>query len=324
MKKIISIIAACAFTCMPLLSFASSRFFYSGDGKISIQSAQTKASFSGTYRNPDGTYRQDAVAKINRVFGADGSLQQEPISIRLIEFLDYLQDKFGGKTLVLVSGYRSPEYNTKLRENGALAGKASLHQYGMATDFSMAGVSSKAIWEYVRDLKFGGAGYYHGKNVHIDVGPGRWWDEATSGVGTDLADDNKVIMLVTDRDIYKPGETINLGFARMTAWPIGVQPEFVLERIDGDNVQGVSLRAKRSNPVKSIRLLRPSGPRNDNELPDPSCHVFNDWHPMLKMSWQVPYDLAPGRYKVRAKFCEKQWEAMPAEITTNEFEVINE
>ena len=311
MKKIISIIAACAFTCMPLLSFASSRFFYSGDGKISIQSAQTKASFSGTYRNPDGTYRQDAVAKINRVFGADGSLQQEPISIRLIEFLDYLQDKFGGKTLVLVSGYRSPEYNTKLRENGALAGKASLHQYGMATDFSMAGVSSKAIWEYVRDLKFGGAGYYHGKNVHIDVGPGRWWDEATSGVGTDLADENKLIMIVTDRDIYKPGEKLTLGFARMTAWPIGVEPEFILEKVG----EGRRTTDERRNVFRPSSLV----PRAQDER----CHIFNDWHPMLKMSWQVPYDLAPGRYKVRAKFCEKQWEAMPAEITTNEFMVIN-
>lgn len=285
---------------MPLLSFAQSRFFYSGDGKISMQSAKTNAAFSGIYRNPDGTYRQDAVKKINRVFGADGSLQLEPISLRLVEFLDYLQDKFNGKTLVLVSGYRSPQYNTTLRENGALAGKASLHQYGMATDFSMPGVSSKAIWEYVRDLKFGGAGYYHGKNVHIDAGPARWWDEATSGVGTDLADENKLIMLVADRDIYKPGEKMTLGFARMTAWPIGVDPHFFLERVG-------SGQAKKFAPFIE-------GSTSDNV-----CHIFGDWRPMLAMTWQVPYDLAPGRYFVRAKFCEKQWDAMPPEITTNEF-----
>jgi len=281
---------------------SQTRFFYSGDGKIALQSVKTKTSFSGTYRNPDGTYKEDAIRKINRVFGSS----EEAVSLRLVEFLDYLQDKFGpAKTLTIVSGYRSPEYNTRLRENGALAGKASLHQYGMATDFSMAGVSSKAIWEYVRDLKFGGAGFYHGKNIHIDVGPARWWDETSSKVGTDIADENKLIMLVTDRDIYKPGERITLGFARMTAWPIGVDPHFFLEHADGE-------QAKKFIPF--IEDL------NDNAV----CHVFGDWRPMLKMPWQLPYELRPGRYNIRAKFCEKQWEAMPAEIITNEFEITNE
>lgn len=289
---------------MPLLSLASSRFFYSGDGKIALRSARSGAAFSGTYRNPDGTYRSDAIKRINAVFGAAAS-PQETISLRLVEFLDYLQDRFGStKTLLIVSGYRSPEYNMKLRENGALAGKASLHQYGMATDFSMAGVSSKAIWEYVRDLKFGGAGYYHGKNIHIDVGPARWWDETSSKVGTDIADENKLIMLVADRDIYRPGETMNLGFARMTAWPIGVQTEFVLEHI-GEKW------AKKIFPSIEGSALN-------------TCHVFNDWRPMLGMPWQLPADLVPGRYRVRAKFCDKQWDAMPPEITTSEFEVISE
>lgn len=310
MKKVFLIATACAFTLMPFLSFASSRFFHTGDGKISLRSARSGAAYSGVYRNSDGTYKADAVKRINAVFGAAAS-PQETVSLRLIEFLDYLQDKFGGGTLTVVSGYRSPEYNTKLRENGALAGKASLHQYGMATDFSMAGVSSKAIWEYVRDLKFGGAGFYHGKNIHIDVGPARWWDETSSKVGTDIADENKLIMIVADRDIYKPGETINLGFARMTAWPIGVQPEFVLELAYN---KGDSPPSKKGTvPFVPSPLALSS-----------QCHIFNDWRPMLKMQWQIPSDLKTGRYVIRTKFCDKQWEAMPAEITTGEFIVTSD
>ncbi len=300
---------------LPTLAAAqTSRFFYSGDGKISLRSAKSGAVFSGIYRNPDGTYKIDAIRRINAVFGAspsplagEGQGEGEIISLRLVEFLDHLQDKFGpAKTLTIVSGYRSPEYNTTLRENGALAGKASLHQYGMATDFSMAGVSSKAIWEYVRDLKFGGAGYYHGKNVHIDVGPARWWDETSSKVGTDIADENKLIMLVADRDVYKRGEAMNLMFARMTAWPIGVQPEFVLEQTGG----------------KTIKKIIPSPLAGEGQ--GDGCHIFIDWRPMLKMQWRIPADLAPGRYTIRAKFCDKQWEAMPAEITTSEFVVTND
>jgi uncharacterized protein YcbK (DUF882 family) len=65
------------------------------------------------------------------------------------------------------SGYRSPIYNTTLRQQGRLAAKASLHQYGMAADLIMKGVSLKRIWQDVKALDFGGTGYYQGKTVHI-------------------------------------------------------------------------------------------------------------------------------------------------------------
>jgi len=277
---------------------SQSRFFYSGNGKISLRSAHTKAAFNGIYRNSDGTYRDSALKQINRVFGAGSNLPQETVSLRLIEFLDYLKDKLGGKTITIVSGYRSPDYNTLLRNNGALAGKASLHQYGMAADFYMANVPSKKIWEYVRDLGFGGTGYYHGKNVHVDVGPARWWDEATSKVGTDLADDNKLIMITTDRDIYLAGETINLSFARMTAWPIGLVREFKLEK---------------TNP--------PSPPLKKGDKGGFACDIYTDTSSMQNFRWPIPKDQPTGRYRIRTRFCEKRCEAMPDEIATDEFVV---
>lgn len=278
----------------------STRFFYSGDGKISLRSNKSKAAFAGTYRTPQGEYLQKPLAIIASVFGSGADPRK--ISLRFIEFLDYLQDNFKGGTITIASGYRSPSYNKALRENGALAGKASLHQYGMAADVQMAGVSSKKIWEYVRELKFGGTGFYHGKYVHLDVGPTRWWDETSSKVGTDIADDNKLIILVSDRDIYKPGETINLMFARMTAWPIGVEPEFVLESVE----------------KKNSKKIIPATFEGEGK----KCHIFDDWKPMLNMSWQLPSDLKPGTYTIRAKFCDKQWEAMPSEIATDEFKIV--
>ena len=106
-----------------------------------------------------------------------------------IEFTDYLEDQLGkGSLITITSGYRAPEYNTKLRKGGGLAAKASLHQYGMAADFIMDEVPSKRVWEYVRSIGFGGTGYYHGETVHVDVGPSRFWDEKTSGIGTGLSE----------------------------------------------------------------------------------------------------------------------------------------
>ncbi len=40
---------------------------------------------------------------------------------------------------------------------------------------------------------------------------------------------------MADYDIYLPGEMIKLRFIRMTSFPIGVIPEFVLEGVEKDN-----------------------------------------------------------------------------------------
>ena len=153
------------------------------------------------------------------------------LSLRLIEFIDYLEDRLNsGAKIIIASGYRKPEYNTMLREKGNLAAKASLHLYGMAADLKIQGVEAETLWHYVRDLKFGGAGYYHGDVVHIDVGPARFWDETTSGVGTGISNGNKLIGIITDYDVYRPGMTVTLRFIRMTAFPIRVTSELSLIR----------------------------------------------------------------------------------------------
>ena len=167
------------------------RYFYHGDGKLVIQ-------------------------------GGDKKLAH--LSGRLVALLDYLQDSLsGGKgSIKIISGYRSPAHNENLRKQGKLAGKASLHLEGMAADFSLAGVPSKKIWEMVRNLNCCGVGYYHGREVHLDTGPPRFWDETSSKVFTDIADNNKRIYLTTEYDIYQPGETMRLRFVRITQYPFGV------------------------------------------------------------------------------------------------------
>jgi uncharacterized protein YcbK (DUF882 family) len=268
---------------------AASRYFFSGDGAIDI------ATFKGTYRDASGNYVPSALAKIRKSYGG-------PMEIRFIEFLDYLQDHFKGGKIQITSGYRSPTYNQSIRKRGALAGKASMHQYAMAADIQMKGVHPKKIWEYVRDLNYGGVGYYHGANVHLDVGPARFWDETSSKVDTDHADENKLITLVQDKDIYFPGENMSLRFVRMTAYPIGVSPAFVLE-------------SKKGETWKAIDTFEESKSDTSKE----SCPKYSSIAEMKDFNFALPQKLKPGRYRVRAKFCEKEWEAMPDEITSYEF-----
>jgi uncharacterized protein YcbK (DUF882 family) len=282
------------------------RFFYSGDGYIRLVSAKSGKAFSGRYRKENGQYSGAAYNAICDVFGAPIQSPSQVLSLRLIEFLDYLEGRLGpGALLTITSGYRPPEDNTKLRKRGALAAKASLHQYGMAADFIMEGVSSKRIWQYVRSLGFGGTGYYHGKSVHVDVGPTRFWDENSSGVGSGASDDNKLIGVVTNYDIYASGERLALSFIRMTAFPIEVQPEFKLIAKDS---QG---------HVEEALSFRPAF-----ETLDPrACGKFTNIGQMASFRWRLPSNIRPGRYLIRAGFCGKLWKEMPKEVDTPEFEI---
>ncbi|MBU3948397.1 MAG: DUF882 domain-containing protein [Proteobacteria bacterium] len=287
-------------------SFDMSRYFYSGDGQLRLFSKKNGKSFSGRYRSGLGTYDESALKKIYQVFDAPDHTPNAQISLRLLEFIDFLQDRLGPRhQIIITSGYRNPEYNTGLRNNGSLAAKASLHQYGMAADFILEGVNAKSIWNYVKALGFGGAGYYHGKTVHIDVGPARSWDETTSGVGTDISDNNKLIGLVTDYDVYQPGTTVILRFIRMTAFPIGVTPEFSLIRTDDQT------------GTKVVLDFKPDFVINEKG----SCLQLGNIDQMAGIRWKLPKELIPGRYTIRAVFCGNTWEDMPRQIETPEIEI---
>ncbi|BBO93301.1 YcbK family protein [Desulfosarcina ovata] len=294
------------FMAAPACATEPTRFFHSGDGAIQLVSEKNSKRFSGCYRQADGQYDADALKAIAGVFGAPHDPARPVLSLRLIEFLDFLQDRLKpGALLTITSGYRAPQYNANLRKRGALAAKASLHQYGMAADIVIQGVDSKRVWETIRGLGFGGAGYYHGRTVHVDVGPARFWDEKTSGVGSGLSDDNKLIGVVTDYDAYRPGGLVRLRFIRMTAFPIGVRAAFWLvpaEQPDG---------ADGAIPIKVD-----VGPTDAA-----GCGQFSDIDQMAALDGRLPADIRPGCYRIRAAFCDGLWDKMPESVSTPEFEI---
>jgi hypothetical protein len=126
-------------------------------------------------------------------------------------------------------------------------------------------------------------------------------------VGTGLSDDNKLIGLVTEYDFYRPGERVVLRFIRMTGFPIGVLPDFILERIDhGAGSQAVG----NGRPDFNIPI---NGP----------CPQFASVGDMMDIQYRLPEALSSGRYCLRASFCRKKWEAMPSEVATPPFEIVN-
>jgi len=77
----------------------------------------------------------------------------------------------------VISGYRSPQTNARLRESGAGVAKHSLHIEGRAIDVRIAGVDCAALSAQALELKRGGVGYYRASNfVHLDTGAVRTWN----------------------------------------------------------------------------------------------------------------------------------------------------
>jgi uncharacterized protein YcbK (DUF882 family) len=206
----------------------SDRFFISGDGKIRIENLKTGDTAEVRYREPRGTYPEAARKRIDRLFGISPGAPDH-ISLRFVSLLDYVEDRYH-LPIRVNSGYRSPEYNALLRAKGRLAAKASLHMEGMAADIVLGRTLAARAFQDIRALACCGVGYYHGESLHLDIGPSRSWDETSSKVDTDISAHNKLLMARTDRDIYLPGERIELRIARITDYPIGISASLQVER----------------------------------------------------------------------------------------------
>ena len=124
-----------------------------------------------------GKYDIDALAKINYILRDHRSGEVKAIDIGLLELLHTLSHKTNPKApFHVISGYRSPKTNLKLRKNSGGVASRSLHMQGKAIDIRLPGYSTPKLRNVARNLKIGGVGFY-GKSdfVHVDTGRVRYW-----------------------------------------------------------------------------------------------------------------------------------------------------
>jgi len=127
-----------------------------------------------------GEYQPEALQQVNHILRDFRANEIKPIDPKLLDLLSEL-----GGTLEtdqpfhIISGYRSPQTNSLLRERGgATTGVAShsLHMVGQAIDIRVPGVRLDELRGAARSLKIGGVGFYPDLNfVHVDVGRVRYW-----------------------------------------------------------------------------------------------------------------------------------------------------
>jgi uncharacterized protein YcbK (DUF882 family) len=143
---------------------------------LAFDNLHTGEKLSLTYYE-NGFYVADALKEINYLLRDHRSGDVHRMDPQLIDLLYGLQAKLGTtKPFQIISGYRSPATNAKLRKESNGVAKKSMHMLGKAMDIRLEGVDSAWVKKAAIAMQRGGVGYYQASNfVHVDTGPVRSW-----------------------------------------------------------------------------------------------------------------------------------------------------
>jgi len=147
------------------------------DRAISLHNTHTQESLRAVYW-ADGVYSQQAFQRISHILRDHRSGEVKPIDRRLLDLLYAIEKALGvSRTFHVISGYRSPVTNARLRERSKGIAKNSLHMYGKAIDIRLPDGDLRELRRAARALGAGGVGYYPRSGfVHVDVGRVRYWE----------------------------------------------------------------------------------------------------------------------------------------------------
>lgn len=128
----------------------------------------------------DGRVNRGALERINRILRDHRAGVVYPIHTSVLETLNQLQSRLGnsdgGTAFEIISGYRAPQTNARLRTISTGVAQRSYHTRGMAIDMRLPGVDLSTLHRTALALKRGGVGYYPTSGfVHVDAGSVRHW-----------------------------------------------------------------------------------------------------------------------------------------------------
>ena len=144
--------------------------------RISFYHTHTQQSLEVTYSIGD-EYVESALVEINDFLGDFRTGGIVVIDPELLDLIYDVRASLGSNgTFEVISAYRSPETNQKLRDAGKAVAKYSQHLLGKAIDVRLRDVDSSDLRDAAINLKRGGVGYYRKSDfVHIDTGRVRRW-----------------------------------------------------------------------------------------------------------------------------------------------------
>ena len=144
--------------------------------RLALVNDHTGERFDGVYC-VRGVYDADRLKELRHVMRDHRAELEHDMDPALLDTLVRLQARLDtDEPLHLLSGYRSPATNAKLRKRTSGVAKYSLHMEGRAADIHVPGTSTRALREEAVALAAGGVGYYSRSGfVHVDTGQVRTW-----------------------------------------------------------------------------------------------------------------------------------------------------
>ncbi|WP_417912228.1 YcbK family protein [Candidatus Electronema sp. TJ] len=147
-----------------------------GVKNLAFYHTHTRECLDITYAR-NGVHDLKALCQINKYLRDFRTSEVHPIDPAILDILWQIQQEIGCRsTYEIISGYRSPKTNRRLRGKSAGVAKRSLHMNGQAVDIRLTGKNTRLVRDCAVALEQGGVGYYASSDfVHIDTGRFRVW-----------------------------------------------------------------------------------------------------------------------------------------------------
>jgi uncharacterized protein YcbK (DUF882 family) len=147
-----------------------------GERSLALLNTHTGESLKAVYW-AEGEYQADELAALDRLLRDHRSGDVTVMDRRLFDLLHDLQRVTGRSgPFQIISGYRSPATNARLRRDGRGVAEHSLHTRGQAIDIRFSGLALNDLHRAALSLRRGGVGHYPRSNfIHVDTGRVRAW-----------------------------------------------------------------------------------------------------------------------------------------------------
>lgn len=151
--------------------------FRSGDRAISLYAPNTGEAIRSVFWTPRTGYVPQSIKELSWALRDHHNDEFKLFDERAFDIVYAMQLLMGTtRETHVISGYRSPETNSLLREESRGVAKNSFHIQARAVDLRMPGVSLAMMHRAALSLRAGGVGYYPRSNfIHVDTGPVRSW-----------------------------------------------------------------------------------------------------------------------------------------------------
>jgi uncharacterized protein YcbK (DUF882 family) len=171
--------------------------------RLKLKNVHTGETFDGPYRDETGPI-PDAIVDLVYFLRDFHVGKVGPLDVGALDFLADVMDAVGENAASILSAYRTPETNAKLRATMFGVAEKSQHLYGRAIDvsFDRRLVDAETV---ARRMARGGVGWYPRSHfVHLDTGPTRSWVMDGTGLDRVLAGSRRLTpsghsLRVTDR-----------------------------------------------------------------------------------------------------------------------------